>query len=63
MNFSNTSITSADRRRAKRLEIARKLYRALAAQDPGRVIILCDGSGKVLGRHDLGLEQSDLAES
>jgi hypothetical protein len=43
----------------ERLEIARKLYRALVAQDPNRVIILCDSTGKVLARHDLRVEQSD----
>jgi hypothetical protein len=57
MTFSKTSMTSADRKRAERLEIARRLYRALVAQDPDRVIILCIG-GRVLARHDLRLEQN-----
>ena len=41
------------------LEIARRLYQALVAQDPNRVIILCTSTGKVLARHDLRHEQSD----
>jgi hypothetical protein len=45
--------------RTERLEIARRLYQALVAQDPNRVIVLCDSTGKVLARHDLRHEQSD----
>jgi hypothetical protein len=36
----------------RRLAIARRLYQALAAQDPDRVITLRDSSGKVVARHD-----------
>ena len=36
----------------RRLAIARRLYQALAGQDPERVITLCDGSGRMLARHD-----------
>ena len=30
----------------KRLDIARRLYKALVAQDPDRLIMLCDGNGR-----------------
>jgi hypothetical protein len=43
---------------ANRLAIARRLFQALAAQDPDRVITLRDGSGRVVARHDLRTEQS-----
>jgi len=36
----------------KRLDIARRLYKALVAQDPDRLITLCDGSGRVLARSE-----------
>jgi hypothetical protein len=32
----------------KRLDIARRLYQALVAQNPDRLIMLCDGRGRVL---------------
>jgi hypothetical protein len=50
---------SADERKREQLEIARRLYQALVAHDPNRVIILCTSTGKVLARHDLRHEQSD----
>jgi hypothetical protein len=49
----------AERKRAERLEVARRLYKALVEQDPDRVIILYCG-GRVVARHDLRHEQSDL---
>jgi hypothetical protein len=36
----------------KRLDITRRLYKALVAQDPDRLIMLCDGTGRVLARHE-----------
>ena len=36
----------------KRLDIARRLYQALVAQDPDRLIMLCDASGRVLARNE-----------
>jgi hypothetical protein len=57
MNIPQTPNSAEERKRAERLEIARRLYQALVAQDPNRVIILC--TGKVLARHDLRHEQSD----
>jgi hypothetical protein len=60
MNSSKTSQSAnKERRHAERLEIARRLYQALVAQDPDRVVILCDGSGRVVARHDLRREQAD----
>ena len=44
----------------RRLAIARRLYQALAGQDPERVITLCDGSGRMLARHDPRPEQGLL---
>jgi hypothetical protein len=42
----------------RRLAIARRLYQALVAQDPDRVIILRDSSGRVVARHDPRPEQA-----
>jgi hypothetical protein len=36
----------------KRLDIARRLYEALVAQYPDRLITLCDGGGRVLARSE-----------
>ena len=36
----------------KRLDIARRLYKALVAQNPDRVIMLCDAGGRVLARNE-----------
>jgi hypothetical protein len=41
----------------RRLAIARRLYQALVAQDPDRVITLCDSGGRVVARHDPRPEQ------
>jgi hypothetical protein len=43
----------------QKLDIARKVYRALAAQDADRVITLCDIQGKLIARHDLRPEKDD----
>ena len=50
MTASETS--NAERKRARRHKVARRLYEALVAQDPDRVITLRDGRGKVVARHD-----------
>jgi hypothetical protein len=57
MTVSHTPSSAAERKRADRLEIARRLYQALVAQDPDRVITLCDGGGRVVARHDPRPEQ------
>jgi len=42
-----------ERKRARQLEIACRLYEALVAQDPNRMITLTDGAGKVVAHHDV----------
>ena len=42
-----------------RLEIARRLYRALVAQDPDRLITLHEGGGRVVAFRDPRPEQDD----
>ena len=51
MTVSHAPSIDPDRRRAERLEIAHKLYEALLAQGPDRVITLCDGDGRVVACH------------
>jgi hypothetical protein len=48
MTVSRTPSSVAERR----LAIARRLYHALVAQDPDRAIMLRDGGGEVVARHD-----------
>jgi hypothetical protein len=57
VNASDTPNFAADRKPAERLDIARRVYQALAGQDPDRVIILRDGHGRVVARHDPRPEQ------
>jgi hypothetical protein len=59
MTVSHAPSIDPERKHAERLEIARKLYQALVAQDPDRVITLCDGGGGVVAQHDPRPEQSD----
>jgi hypothetical protein len=42
----------------ERLDIARKLYKALVAQYPDWLITLCDGSGRVLAHSEWRPEQA-----
>jgi hypothetical protein len=58
MTFSDAPSIDPNRRRAERLEIARKLYEALVAQDPDRVIILCDNDWRVVARTNCGLSRA-----
>jgi hypothetical protein len=57
MNISQTPDIDAARQRVERLEIADRLYQALIAHDPNRVITLCDGEGRVVAHHDARPEQ------
>ena len=57
MSISHTLDNDTERRRAERLNIAHRLYQALIAQDPNRVITLCDGDGRVVARHYARPEQ------
>jgi len=56
MTASETS-NAEEGKRARRHKVARRLYEALVAQDPDRVITLRDDRGKVVARHDLRLEE------
>ena len=58
-NMTDADTPDARRKRAERLEIARRVYRALVAQAPDRVITLCDGRRKVVARHDLQPERDN----
>jgi hypothetical protein len=46
---THTFDIDADR---KRLDIARRVYKALVAQDPDRLIVLCDANGRALARNE-----------
>ena len=59
MIFPQTPKSAEERKRVARLEVARRLYRALAVQDPDRLITLRDGGGRVVARHDPRPEQGD----
>ena len=52
MTVSHTPNSSAGRTRAVRLKIASRLYKALVAKNPDRVIVLRDGGGRMVSRHE-----------
>jgi hypothetical protein len=52
MTGSDTSISAAEQRRARRHKVAHRLYEQLVAQDPNRLIILRDSAGKEVARHN-----------
>jgi hypothetical protein len=52
MTVSQTPISSAERRRAVRLKIASRVYKALVAKNPDRVITLRNGGGRVVARNE-----------
>jgi len=45
-------LNAQERKRARRLEIARQLYEALLAQNPDCAITLCNALGEVVAHHD-----------
>ena len=47
-----TPNSAEERKRVARFKVARRLYQALVAQDPDRLITLRDGGGRVVARHD-----------
>jgi hypothetical protein len=57
MSISHILDIDAERQRQEWLDIAHRLYQALIAQDPNRVITLCDGDGRVVARHYARPEQ------
>jgi hypothetical protein len=59
MTASDTPNSAAEQKRAQRLDVARTVYHALAAEDADRVITLCDIRGRLIARHDLRPEQGD----
>jgi hypothetical protein len=59
MTRSHLPVSAAERKRVAQLEVARRLYRALIAQDPDRFITLRYGGGRVVARHDPRPEQDD----
>ena len=50
-------IPRSERKPSDRLNIARRLYQALVAQDSDWLITLRDGDGRVVARHDLRPEE------
>jgi len=57
MTASDTNNSAAEQKRAERLDVARTVYHALAAQDADRVITLCDIRGRLIARHDMRPEE------
>ena len=53
MTVSHTPNSSAEGKRTVRLKIATRLYKALVAKNPDRVITLRDGGGRVVARNEL----------
>lgn len=51
MTISDESQLAAERKR-RRHKVARRLYEQLVAQDPNRVITLCDDKGNVVDHHN-----------
>jgi hypothetical protein len=60
--MSLTPNTDNEREHAERLPIALRLFQALIAQDPDRVIILMDGGGRMVARHGLQPELAGVAD-
>jgi hypothetical protein len=48
-----------ERKRVARLDVAHRLYQALVAQNPDRLITFRDSAGRVVARHDPRPEQGD----
>ena len=59
MTASDTPNSAAEQKRAERLDVARRVYHALAAQDADRVITLCG----LIARHDLRPEEGTQSAS
>jgi hypothetical protein len=57
MTVSHTPNSAAERKRMERLDIARRLYRAMIAHDSDRLIVLRDSGGRVVACHDPRPEQ------
>jgi hypothetical protein len=59
MIIPQTPNSAEERKRVARLEVARRLYQVLVAQDPDRLITLRDGGGRVVARHDPRPDKGD----
>ena len=59
MIIPQTPNSAEERKRVARFKVARRLYQALVAQDPDRLITLRDGDGRVVARHDPRPEEGD----
>jgi hypothetical protein len=59
MTASDTPKSAAEQKHTERLDVARTVYHALAAEDADRVMTLCDIRGRLIARHDLRPEQGD----
>jgi hypothetical protein len=57
MTVSHTPNSSAEGKLTVRLKIAARLYQALVAKNPDRVITLRDSGGCIVARHDPWPEQ------
>jgi len=53
MTVSHTPNSSAEGKLTVRLKIAARLYQALVAKNPDRVITLRDGTGRLVARNEL----------
>jgi hypothetical protein len=59
MVIRQTQRSAEARNRVARLEVARRVYQALIAQDPERLITLRDAGGRAVARHDPRPEEGD----
>jgi hypothetical protein len=59
MIIPETPNSAEKQKRVAQLEVARRLYQALVAQDPDRLITLRDGGGRMVARHDPRPKQAD----
>jgi hypothetical protein len=57
MTANHSTNSAAERKRKERLDIARRLYQAMIAHDSDRLIVLRDGSGRVIASPDPRPEQ------
>ena len=58
-----TPDADTEREHAERPSIALRLFQALIAQDPDRVITLCYGDGRVVTQHEPSPEQRAKSSS
>jgi hypothetical protein len=59
MTASETPCSPAERKRARRHKVSRKLYEQLVVQEPRRLTTLRDRAGKVVAKHHPRPQQGD----